>query len=112
MAPLLLITVFLPLAGALLLGGDRASSRQWALAIALLVFGMAAVLVAQYPGGTKPFAAIDFAWLSWTGTPVDIRFSIALDGLSLWLFGLTALLMIVAMLVGWEAIQEQASLYY
>ena len=35
-----------------------------------------------------------------------------LDGLSLWLFGLTALLMVVAVLVSWEAIDEQASLYY
>ena len=112
MASLLLLAVFLPLAGALLLRGDRASSRQWALAITLVVFGMAAVLVAQYPGGTEPFAATDWRWLAWTGAPVDIRFSIALDGLGLWLFALTSLLMIVAVLVGWEAIQEQATLYY
>ncbi len=52
------------------------------------------------------------AWLDWTGAPVDIRFSIALDGLSLWLFALTSLLMVVAVLVGWEAIDQQASLYY
>ena len=64
------------------------------------------------PAGTEPFAATDFAWLGWTGSPVDIRFSVALDGLSLWLFGLTALLMVVAVLVSWEAIDEQASLYY
>jgi NADH-quinone oxidoreductase subunit M len=37
---------------------------------------------------------------------------VAIDGLSVWLYGLTALLMIVAVLVGWEAIEEQASLYY
>ena len=73
---------------------------------------MAAVLVAAYPGGTEPFAATELSWLGGSGAPVDIRFSIALDGLSLWLFALTALLMVVAVLVGWEAIQEQASLYY
>lgn len=112
MPSLLLITVLLPLAGALLLGGDRTSSRQWTLAVVLTTFGMAVVLMARYPGGTAPFAAIDFPWLGWAGSPLDVRFSIALDGLSLWLFGLTALLMIVAVLVGWEAIHEQASLYY
>jgi NADH-quinone oxidoreductase subunit M len=112
MATLLLITLLLPLAGALLLGGDRASVRRWALAIALVVFGMAAVLVAEYPGGIGPFAATDLSWLDWTGSSVDIRFSVALDGLSLWLFALTALLMVVAVLVGWEAIDQQASLYY
>jgi NADH-quinone oxidoreductase subunit M len=112
MPTLLLITLLLPLAGALLLGGDRASSRHWALAIALVVLGMAALLVAAYPGGTEPFAATDLAWLAWTGAPVDIRFSVALDGLSVWLFALTALLMVVAVLVGWEAIREQTLLYY
>ena len=112
MATLLLTTLLLPLAGGLLLGGDRSASRWWALGIALLVFGMSAVLVAAYPGGVAPFAGTDLAWLDWTGAPVDIRFSIALDGLSLWLFALTSLLMVVAVLVGWEAIDQQASLYY
>ena len=112
MAYLLLTTLLLPLAGALLLPGSRESARRWALAVALAVFGMAAVLIAQYPGGIEPFAATDVAWLDWTGSPVDIHFSIAIDGLSLWLYGLTALLMVVAVLVGWEAITDQASLYY
>ena len=112
MSTLLLTTLLLPLAGALLLPGSRALARRWALAVALAVFGMAVVLIAQYPGGVEPFAATDVAWLDWTGAPIDVRFSIAIDGLSLWLYGLTALLMIVAVLVGWSAIREQASLYY
>lgn len=112
MATLLLTTLLLPLAGAVLLPGSRTWARRWALAVALAVFGMAAVLIAQYPGGVEPFAATDIAWLDWTGAPIDVRFSIAIDGLSLWLYGLTALLMVVAVLVGWEAISEQASLYY
>jgi NADH-quinone oxidoreductase subunit M len=110
MATLLLITLLLPLAGALLLPGDRASARPWTLGIAVAVFAMAAVLIAQYPGGTEPFATTDAAWLR--GTTIDIRFSVGLDGLGLWLYGLTALLMIVAVLIGWEAIEDQASLYY
>ena len=43
---------------------------------------------------------------------LDIQFSIALDGLSLWLFALTALLLVVAVLVSWESIKDQQSLYY
>jgi NADH-quinone oxidoreductase subunit M len=112
MATLLLITLFLPLAGGLLLGGDRSIARWWALGIVLVVFGMTAVLVAAYPGGVAPFAGTDWGWLDQAGAPVDIRFSVALDGLSLWLFALTSLLMVVAVLIGWEAIDQQASLYY
>ena len=109
---LLLTSLFLPLAGALLLGGDRNWARHEALAIALAVLGIAVALVARYPGGTAPFASTDWPWLDWTAAPIDVRFHIALDGLSLWLFALTALLMVVAVLVGWEAIKDQASLYY
>ena len=50
----------------------------------------------------------DVAWLAAAGVPADVRFSIALDGLSLWLFGLTALLMVVAVLISWEAIRPAA----
>src|SRR5512136_2201627 len=63
MANLLLTVLFLPLAGALLAGGDRVACRRWALLIAMATFGMTAVLVAAYPGGTEPFAATDWAWL-------------------------------------------------
>ena len=85
--------------------------RGWyALIAVLLTFAVAAVLIYRYPGGTELFAKTDIAWLG--GQASDIRFSIALDGLSLWLFGLTALLTVVAVLVSWEAIAEQASLYY
>jgi NADH-quinone oxidoreductase subunit M len=109
---LLLTTIFLPLLGALLLHGDRAVVRRFALATAVATFVGVAVLVGAYPRGADSFAATDFAWFGGSDAPVDIRFSVALDGLSLWLFGLTALLSVTAVLVGWEAIKEQAALYY
>jgi NADH-quinone oxidoreductase subunit M len=136
MASLLLTAVFFPLISALVLPTSRDRSRLYALMSVLLIFAVAVVLIYNYPGGTEPFAKTDFSWFGGasaeasqpeassgagasplmrsgqTGAPIDIRFSIALDGLSVWLFGLTALLMIVAVLVGWEAITEQASLYY
>jgi NADH-quinone oxidoreductase subunit M len=109
MASLLLTAVFFPAIVALMLPRDREYSRLYALITVLLTFGVVAFLIIKYPGGTALFAGTDVSWL---GGLIDIRFGVALDGLSLWLFGLTALLMIVAILVGWEAITEQASLYY
>ncbi|MGA2061299.1 MAG: NADH-quinone oxidoreductase subunit M [Thermoguttaceae bacterium] len=110
MASLLLTAVFFPLIVALLLPKGREWSRLIALIAVLLTCAVAAVLIYQYPGGSELFAKTDISWLG--GQSADIRFSIALDGLSLWLFGLTALLTVVAVLVSWEAIAEQASLYY
>ena len=108
---LLLLAVLLPLAAALL--PSRSAAARWqALVATLLSLGLAAVLLAHYPAGNNAFALTDASWLATAGVPVDIRFSIALDGLSLWLFGLTAVLMVVAVLVSWKAIQQQQALYY
>jgi NADH-quinone oxidoreductase subunit M len=133
---LLLTAVFFPLLVAILLPRGREQSRLYALTAVLATFAVVAILVYCYPGGTAPFAATDVSWTGGStgeaadasessglgrtaarasgnrGMQVDIRFSFALDGLSLWLIGLTALLMITAILVSWEAIEEQASLYY
>jgi NADH-quinone oxidoreductase subunit M len=112
MATLLLITIFLPLAAAAMLGSAGASPRWWALGATLASFVGAAVLAIAYPAGAESFASTDVAWLGSPGTGPDIRFSLALDGLSLWLFAMTALLMVVAVLVSWESIRQQQSLYY
>ena len=42
----------------------------------------------------------------------DIRFALGLDGLSLWLFVLTSILMITAICASWESIKERAASYY
>jgi NADH-quinone oxidoreductase subunit M len=112
MATLLWVTIFLPLAAAVWPGGGRVAMRRRALAAAMLALAGAIVLAVSYPIRDDAFAQTDAAWLAAAGVPLDIRFSLALDGLSLWLFTLTALLLLVAVLVSWEAIQEQAPLYY
>jgi NADH-quinone oxidoreductase subunit M len=112
MSILLITTIFLPLLGAIFVRGERAVARRIALATSIAAFATSAVLIAAYRPGSEPFAAADFAWFGGSGAAVDIRLSVALDGLSLWLFGLTALLSITAVLVGWEAIKSQATLYY
>ena len=113
-ASLLRLTIFLPVAGAILIlpGASRQKARWTALASVLAAFALAAVLVGGFPGGIDPFATSDVSWLGGLDNPIDVRFSIGLDGLSVWLFGLTALLMIVAVLVSWEAIEEHAAAYY
>ena len=109
---LLLATLLLPLAGVILAGGDRARVRQSALVTTTLTFLLSAILVLQYSPGEEAFALVDSSWMGGTDAPVDIRFSVALDGLGLWLYGLTTLLMVVAVLVSWEAIEDHASAYY
>ena len=102
----------MPLFGILIAWGEPARCRQNALLTTLFTAAMAAVLVFRYPAGDPAFAGVDIPWLASLGVPLDVRFSVALDGLSVWLFGLTALLMVVAVLISWEAIRDDAPRYY
>ena len=42
----------------------------------------------------------------------DIRFSLGLDGISVWLFGLTTVLMITAIFASWESITDRPAMHY
>ena len=115
MTTLLLTTLLLPLAGAVLALGNGARARHSALMTTLVTLVLAAILVAQFPGGTDVFAKMDLGWLGAADGSKDsigICFRIGLDGLSVWLFGLTALLMVVAVLVSWEAIDQRPAAFY
>jgi NADH-quinone oxidoreductase subunit M len=117
---LLLLTIFLPLVGAvaiLLLGQTaRESARLIALGVTLLTLWCAGQLILNYPATgvlTADFAATDVPWLSAVAqSGLDIRFSVGLDGLGLWMFGLSALLFVPSVLISWEAIEERAPLFY
>ena len=61
--------------------------------------------------GDEPYAASSFAWLG-PSSGIDIQFAVGLDGLSLWLFGLSSLLLVTCVLVSWEAIVERPSTFY
>jgi NADH-quinone oxidoreductase subunit M len=112
MAILLQATLLLPLAGLALIGRSPARARETALAVSLVVLAMAGYLAARFPVGAAAFAATDIPWLGWQGSLVDIRLSFGLDGLSVWLFALSALLMVVSVLVSWQAIQDQPQKFY
>src|SRR5262245_32126464 len=114
----LLLTIFLPLSGAVGLWfaapAGRHVARAIALAVTLLTLFCAAQLVVGYPadGASSDFALTNASWLATGGAPIDIRFSIGLDGLGVWLFGLSALLFVTSVLVSWEAVTDGAPLFY
>jgi NADH-quinone oxidoreductase subunit M len=113
----LLLTIFLPLVGAIGLWiaapAGRFVARTAALLVTLATLFCAGQLVAGYvtSGGQSEFAVTDAAWLA-QGGGIDVRFSIGLDGLGVWLFGLSALLFVTSVLVSWEAIEDRAPLFY
>ena len=116
---LLLLCLALPVVGAVLalaLGDSRRSAvRLTALVTTLAVLLVCGLLVSQFPpkglGMGDTFAAFETSWLGPT-SGIDVRFSVALDGLSLWLFALSALLMVTSVLVSWEAIKERSAAFY
>jgi NADH-quinone oxidoreductase subunit M len=112
---LLVATIFMPLAGAVIIGfvarNGYVAVRQSALVTALITLGMAGALVARYPVGDAAFAEFSFPWLGGSSA-IDIRFAVALDGLSLWLFALSALLLLTCVLVSWQAITDRPATFY
>ena len=119
MAELLLLAIFLPLLGAvlvwLLAPVGAAVVRMVALGITLVTLLVVAILVGNFPsaGGVWESSITEWNWLAQsTSETLSVRFSVGLDGLSLWLFALSALLMVTAVLVSWRAIQQRTALFY
>ena len=115
--PLLTTLILLPLVGALLLTpfGERVqAARVAALAVAVLelaiVSGMWAASGNPPPEGAPPgfFLFEDYAWIE----PLGIRFTLGLDGFSLLMAIMTALLTVIAMLASWRTITERTILHY
>jgi len=120
MATVLLLTIFLPLIGAagiwpLRSFGGRNAVRWWSLITTLATFALASVVVYGYfqpwQGDSPYYAWTNWGWLG-EASGLDIRFAFSLDGISLWLFALSSLLMVTSVLVSWTAIRENAALFY
>lgn len=121
MSNLLVVTVFLPLLGAALVGllvPRSADLARWiTLAISVLTLLMCVVLITGFlqtmdaNAAGSFYAVTDKPWLA-ADAPVDVRFSLGLDGISVWLFGLSAMLMFTSVLVSWKAIAKNESLFY
>ena len=114
MSTLLLVTIFLPAFGAGIVWavapGGQKFVRAAALGVSLVTLFLAGLIVFQFPGGTDVFAASSANWLHQPG--INIQFSLGLDGLSVWMFGLSALLSVTAVLVSWEAIKDAPAGFY
>lgn len=129
----LLTMLFLPVAAAVvifLLGSHAVRLiKQIALIATLITFILAATICINYqPAGSEartaataqapfqpdPNFTIDRSWLTFQhgDNPVEIRFHVGVDGLSLWLIGLTALLMVPSVLISWEAITDAPAGFY
>jgi NADH-quinone oxidoreductase subunit M len=105
----------MPLAGSLLvlvcarlgLGAVRFS----ALVASLATLVMTGILLASYDVDHQPYAASSYSWLG-ESSGIDIQFAVVLDGLSLWMFGLSSLLLFTSVLVSWAAIVDRPAAFY
>lgn len=123
MAYVLLLMIFGPAAGAAVVllrrGDDLREPRMIALVASVVSLACAVVIAAGFYGDGGAAAAagvmrhlVDWRWLGNSMPQVDIRFQLGLDGISLWLAVLTALLSVTAVLVSWEAVTERTRAYY
>lgn len=120
MPSLLILTILLPLVGAIVLFAgqaklDRGTARNIALGVVLATLVVGLPLVFQFDqsvsGPQFAFGKAGAWGLPWIGTP-DIRLAFGLDGISIGLFVLTNLLMVSAVCASWESIQERVALHY
>ena len=114
---LLILTILVPLVGAGMVGAmwqaERHPVRVVALSTTLVTLALAAVLTSQYPTHVAgKFAVSEFDWLGSSDSVINLKFSLGLDGLSLWLFALSALLMVTAVLVSWNGIKDRPHGFY
>jgi NADH-quinone oxidoreductase subunit M len=115
--PVLTILIFLPLAGSLCLSPfiRREAAARWiALAVGFLELAIAC-WTWNASGATPPagapagfFLFEDFSWIENLGA----RFTLGMDGISLLMVIMTALLSIIAMLASWRSVTERVALHY
>jgi len=115
----LLFVLFMPLVGAgivwLVSSRGLQAVRTSAATTAVLTLVATGLLILRYlmsdeALSNQVFAMASLPWL--TGGMFNIHLSIGLDGLSLWLFGLSALLSLTAIFVSWEAVTERVAGFY
>jgi NADH-quinone oxidoreductase subunit M len=135
MAILLIILLFLPLVGAVIvavLGSKRADAVRWTAlgtTVATLVLAIIATVSwtsARLQGATidpvkastfRPEYVTQFNLLQVRPASSDspaavIQFYIGLDGMNIWLILLTVFLMVPSVLVSWNAVKDRVNEYY
>ena len=114
--PWLTITVFAPLAGVVIVGlsevvrkilpapegGARSTDTAWrwsALAVAVATFVVSLGILGDFDGSKAGFQLMERA--TWVG-PLNFRYVLAVDGISLFMVLLTTFLMPLAILASWK----------
>jgi NADH-quinone oxidoreductase subunit M len=114
-ALVLLATLAMPLLGVGIIWAGaplgRRFVRQSALLTSLITLLLAIRVVTLFPGGEAVFARSQASWLG-AGSGLEVSLSLGLDGLSVWLFALSALLTVTGILVSWTAITDRAAGFY
>jgi len=108
--PVLSLMLFLPLIGALVIGWLReARLIRWAaLIIALVNVIFSLVLFSGFELGTDAVQFVErYSWIPLLG----ISYHVGVDGISLFLVILTALLFLLVILFSWDTIEEQVRTY-
>jgi NADH-quinone oxidoreductase subunit M len=110
---ILTILVALPAAGALLLLLLRPSDHVWirrlALVISLAEFALAVMLARGFAPGAAGYQFVEFR--RWIEAP-PIFYHLGVDGISLWLVVLTALLTPICVLASWRGITERVRSFH
>ncbi|MEO7971492.1 MAG: NADH-quinone oxidoreductase subunit M [bacterium] len=116
MQHLLTAIILLPVIGGLaivaysLVPGRRESNYKWiALVFSIVDFLISLPLIKGVGAGTRDFRFVDD--VLWIGS-IGARYHVGVDGISLWLVLLTALLMPIAILSSWTAIKKRQLSYY
>ncbi|HYZ87172.1 MAG TPA: NADH-quinone oxidoreductase subunit M [Bryobacteraceae bacterium] len=110
---LLSLILFTPLAGALLLllipSSNKSAIRLWANIVAAAGFLLTLPLLAQFNNAATGFQFVEKA--SWIPS-LGVQYFLGVDGISLLLVLLTALLGFLAILSSWSAIDMRVKEYY
>jgi len=111
--PILSVTAYLPLLGALLillLPKSAAGGIRWtALAFSLASFVASLWLPAYYDPSTAQMQFVErFSWIP----AIGVSYFFGLDGISLWLVLLTTFLSVIAVICSWESITERIKEYH
>ena len=116
MQHLLTAIILLPVIGGLAIvaysfvPGRRESKYKWiALAFSVADFILSLLLIKGIGAGTREFRFVDD--VLWIGS-IGAHYHVGVDGISLWLVLLTTLLMPIAILSSWTAIQKRPLSYY
>jgi NADH-quinone oxidoreductase subunit M len=108
--PILTLLVFLPVAGAvsLWMRKDPASARVEALAVSLAELALALLLLPSFGAGVPAMQFVErVPWIATLG----INYHLGIDGISLFLVILTALLTTLTILYSWERVRENVRGY-